>query len=65
MLRWIAGILLLIVAAVALAVQQLDNDLLAPWVPRPGESDLRGWEWHWLDALANAQLVALTSLATP
>jgi WD40 repeat protein len=23
------------------------DDLLTPYVPRPGEADLRGWEWHY------------------
>src|SRR5262249_37620789 len=27
--------------------------------PRPGEADLRGWEWHYLDGLAHADLLTL------
>jgi WD40 repeat protein len=28
----------------------LAADALAKQVPAPGEKDLRGWEWHWLDS---------------
>jgi hypothetical protein len=34
-------------------------DLLELYRPRPGEADLRGWEWHYFDRLCHADLRTL------
>ena len=41
------------------------RDRLAAAVPKPGEPDLRGWEWHHLDRLAHSWTAEVTLDAGP
>ena len=40
-------------------------DLLAACVPRPGQPDLRGWEWHYLDRLMRGSRFTYALGGTP
>ncbi len=44
-------------ASVALAEGRIDRvlEILAETTPKPGEADLRGWEWHYLDRLFGSE----------
>ncbi len=39
--------------------------ILGAWVPAAGETDLRGFEWHLLDAAANRELQILPTATAP
>ncbi len=34
-------------------------ELTQQWLPKPGEPDLRGWEWYYLDSLTRPELATL------
>lgn len=37
----------------------LVSELTTRWKPRPGDPDLRGWEWYYLDAFCNSDRLTL------
>ena len=40
-------------------------ELTSRWQPRPGEQDLRGWEWYYLDAYCNSERLTLRGHTGP